>query len=65
MKTLLNILLFFWTNIIPLLLALAFSVGIFFNLWKVQGLSFAVSLGIILPIAALLIYGLGKLLRKW
>ncbi len=59
------VLAFIWTNIIPLLLCVAFSVGVFFNLWKVQELPMWLSLLITIVGGSGLIYGFGKLLKKW
>lgn len=59
------ILAFVWTNIIPLLLVIGFSIGIFFNLWKVQMLSPWLSGVITLVLGGGIMYGFGKLLRKW
>ncbi len=62
---LLSILFFIWNNIIPLLLVLAFNIGIFFNLWKVQQLPIWLAASITITSTAILVYSFGKLLKKW
>lgn len=59
------ILAFIWTNILPLLLVVAFSIGILFNLWKVQNLPLWSASTITFFVGSGLIYGFGKLLKKW
>jgi hypothetical protein len=59
------VLAFIWTNIIPLLIALAFCVGVFYNLWDVQKLPMWISLLITIVGGSGLVYGFGKLLKKW
>ena len=64
-NTILWILFFIWTNIIPLLLVIGFCIGVFFNLAYVQNLSLTLSLIITIVGGAGLIFGFGKLLKKW
>ena len=59
------VLAFIWTNLVPLLLVIAFSIGILFNLWKVQNLPLWLSSTFTFIIGTGLTYGLGKLLKKW
>jgi hypothetical protein len=59
------VLAFIWTNIIPLLVCITFCVGVFFNLWKVQELPIWLSLLITIVGGSGIVYGFGKLLRKW
>ena len=59
------ILAFIWTNIIPLLLVVGFCIGVFFNLAYVQNLSTLLSLIITIVGGFGLIFGFGKLLKKW
>jgi hypothetical protein len=61
----LKILAFIWFNILPLLLVIAFNIGIFFNLWKEQMLPIWLSASITLLTTAFLIFAFGKLLKKW
>lgn len=59
------VLAFIWTNLVPLLLVIAFSIGILFNLWKVQNLPLWLASTFTFIIGTGLTYGLGKLLKKW
>lgn len=61
----LKILAFIWFNILPLLLVIAFNIGIFFNLWKEQMLPIWLSVSITLLTTAFIIFAFGKLLKKW
>jgi len=62
---LLSILFFIWNNIIPLLLVLAFNIGIFFNLWDVQQLPIWLAASITILTTSFIIFAFGKLLKKW
>jgi hypothetical protein len=59
------ILAFIWTNLVPLLLVIAFSIGILFNLWKVQNLPLWLASTLTFIVGTGLTYGLGKLLKRW
>jgi len=61
----LRILAFIWTKIVPILLMMAFSVGILFNLWKVCNLPFTLALIITIVGGGLIGFGLGKLIKLW
>jgi hypothetical protein len=63
--TLIRILYFIWNTILPLLVVLAFNVGIFFNLWKVQMLPIWLSATITILTTSFIIFAFGKLLKKW
>ena len=63
--TLIRILYFIWNTILPLLVVLAFNVGIFFNLWKEQSLPIWLSFIITITLTVGITYGFGKLLKKW
>jgi|688.fasta_scaffold796715_1 hypothetical protein len=52
-------------TVLPIFLALTFSVGIFFNLWKVQELSFGLSLIISIVVGGGITFGFGKLIKLW
>lgn len=62
-NTLLNILLFIWQKVTIFVVVIAFFVGVFFNLWKIQELSIALSLIISLAGAGVSIFAFGKLIK--
>ena len=59
------ILAFIWTSLVPLMLVISFSIGVLFNLWKVQNLPLWLSSTITFVVGSALIYGFGKLIKKW
>lgn len=59
----LSILSFIWHRVVVFLVIIFFFVGVFFNLWKVQELSFVLSLIISLAGAGLGVFAMGKLLK--
>ena len=61
----LTILYFIWGRILPMVLPIGFMVGVFFNLWKMQGLNPWLAGGICTAACGVLVYFWGKLLKFW
>lgn len=62
---LIKFLTFFWQKLIPIILVLGFSIGVFFHLWDVQKIPMMWSLITTLFTSAILVYILGKIIKLW
>jgi hypothetical protein len=65
MKDVIMRILFLAMKIIPIILVLTFFVGVFFNLWKVQGIHPILAGCISVTTCVLIGYGFGKLIKLW
>ena len=65
MKDVIMRILFLAMKIIPIILVLTFFVGVFFNLWKVQGINPMFAGCISVAACGLFGYGFGKLIKLW
>jgi len=65
MKTFLLVLYKLANIIIPIILVLAFVVGVYFNLIKVQMLQPAIAIPVCLILGGLLVFAFGKLIKLW
>ena len=54
-----------WSVGIPLILALALVIGVFFGLWKTLALPLAIVIPISIAFAVVLIFATGKMMRLW
>jgi hypothetical protein len=56
---------FFWQKLIPIILVLGFSIGVFFHLWDVQKIPMIWSVLTTVLTGAMLVYILGKIIKLW
>lgn len=60
-----RILAFLWQKVIPILLVVAFSIGVFFHLWDVQKIPMIWSITTTVFVGLVIAYVFGKIIKLW
>ena len=63
--SLIRILAFLWQKVVPVLLMVAFSIGVFYHLWDVQKIPMVWSFLITGVVGSIITYAFGKIIKTW